>query len=141
VEETGNRPAPEREPLVLKSNAPLETFLAQHIFMSFMWAVAGYINAEALGPTDILGIERLLDQDFAKAFRVPRLQNNLLADIARGCEVAGLGSSEELLHIMISPLSQVGMLASGKMRDLVDRVIQKQEKLDAVLERLEKMDT
>ena len=122
----------------MKSNASLEIFLAQHFFIAFMWAITDYISTEALGPTDILGIERLLDHDMAKAWRSPRLQNNLLAEIARSIEGVGLGSMEDILLSIIPPLSQAGKLASDAMGNLVGRVLDKQNRLDSLIDQLDR---
>ncbi|KAF8544649.1 hypothetical protein BDD12DRAFT_482026 [Trichophaea hybrida] len=94
------------DPLIVVSNVSLESSLAQHIFSSFMWAIANDIPAEKLkkGETSIARGD-LFQMDDPDTLLSVKFENKVLTGIANTIQRTELGTLEDVYISIIPPLS------------------------------------
>jgi len=95
------------EPLVVKTEAPLESMITQHMFSAFMWAVTERISAERIDPQRSTTIVRTngFRIDDTESLKSLRLQNHALLEIASDIQRTGQGTLQEVYMCVIPPLS------------------------------------
>ncbi|KAI9642631.1 hypothetical protein NHQ30_009436 [Ciborinia camelliae] len=124
--------SPKFSPLyAMTADGPIEKFLAQHIFSTFMWAIAGSL------PT----VSRRSRYEFKTEVTFPdleahtpdwkslRLTNNKIKQMIKAVELNGLGSLEDSNLLIIPPLSYFDKLPNEDILDEVEKNIPKDELL------------
>lgn len=115
----GRVPKPLDGFLCLNSTAGTVEFLAQHIFLSFMWAVSKEIPKQKFGASEVDGhaAERFnfMDHDWDAV----KLVNKTIQDIARDIEATGLGTIEEIYLVLIPPLSIASKLPNEAIVEMI----------------------
>ncbi|EEU34422.1 uncharacterized protein NECHADRAFT_102067 [Fusarium vanettenii 77-13-4] len=128
-----NEPRPtevqERE-LGLISSGDLPTILAQHLFTSFMWAIAkdleknvlDQVSSEKQGNLDVRNKDAFDPGLFSKTWSRPTLQHRQLTNVVRQMESFGLGSRGDILLCMIPALSFQDLLPNRAILTLLPRI-------------------
>jgi ankyrin repeat protein len=113
------------------SKATVELSLAQHLFSSFMWAIAPHISSEKLSGKDKTSISRgdLFRTDDPDTLLSLRLENTVLNGIAKAVQQSGLGTLEEAYMCIIPPLSRSKILPIEGVVEFVRQRIRDHEVL------------
>lgn len=111
------------------SQTTLEDSLAQHIFSSFMWAIAEHIPGEVFNKRDENSIShgdlfRAADPDTLQSLK---LKNGTIAGMASAIQQTGLGGSQEVYMCIIPPLSSLRKLPCEAVIEFVRRQLREHE--------------
>lgn len=113
--------------LHLMSAAYLPTILVQHLFTSFMWAIAEKLDPNCLrhlhsGTTDNtvkLNPGTFTLDDFRKTWFSPKLSHQKLENFVRYAKAAGLGNKDEILLCMVPALGYKDVLPNENILNLI----------------------
>ncbi|KAK7432975.1 hypothetical protein QQZ08_000446 [Neonectria magnoliae] len=105
----------------------LSTIIAQHLFTSFMWAVAEELPKDCLRKSstsnqqdvDIDGGNKFNPHDFIQTWHWPTLRHRELTKVIRQMEAYGLGTTIDILLCMIPALSFKDLLPNQAMLKLI----------------------
>ena len=113
----------------LVAQTSLESSLAQHIFSSFVWAIAKHVPAKAFKKRNENSILRgdLFRVDDPGTLLSLRLQNNTIAGMASSIQQTGLGGLQEVYTCLIPPLSTFQKLPAEAMIEFVRRQMREHE--------------
>ncbi|RAL59452.1 hypothetical protein DID88_006825 [Monilinia fructigena] len=112
------------------THIPIEKFQAQHIFSTFMWAIADLVRIASSGDKlssqiDPPPEEEKLELDGPKPkWNILRLTHNTIKSMVKTVEATGLGSSEDAYLLIIPPLSYFYKLPNACVADLVRKKAQ-----------------
>jgi Ankyrin repeats (3 copies) len=117
-------------PATISTFLSLETTLAQHLFMSFLWAIANSIASDKLELNSRTSVKR------AETFKVDdpasilslRLENDVLVGLATTIRQTGLGSLEDAYACIIPPLSHFQKLPNQAVVAFVRQQMRDQER-------------
>ncbi|KXX75952.1 Ankyrin-1 [Madurella mycetomatis] len=120
----GQRGKPDE--LSLVSAAYLPIILAQHLFTSFMWAIADKLDPDCLRQRDGAASDAVkvnpgeftLDA-FNETWHFPKLSHPRLEGFVRHVEAAGLGSRNDILLCMVPALSFNDLLPNESILSLI----------------------
>jgi len=127
---TGNPNTTSLVPLTAVSNVSLESSLMQHIFSSFIWAIANDIPAKKFDKdkTSILrgDLFRMNDPETLLSLG---LENKVLTGMANAIQQTGLGSLQEVYMCIIPPLFCFQKLPMGAVVEFIRQQTRDQEVL------------
>ncbi|KAF4946652.1 hypothetical protein FGADI_11041 [Fusarium gaditjirri] len=112
--------------LAIASKASLPVILAQHLFTSFMWTIAGRLPKNILTKDQheiiVDGSQTFDSYSFGRTWLRAKLSHRKLSTIVRKMESFGLGSSIDILLCIIPALSSQRILPSQEILKFMPRV-------------------
>ncbi|KAK3358065.1 hypothetical protein B0T25DRAFT_477211 [Lasiosphaeria hispida] len=109
----------------------LEAALAQHIFMSFMWAIVKSVSAVKLEQNSTTSVTRPENfrVDEPETILTLRLENDVLGGLSSTISQSGLGTIEDAYACIIPPLSHLQKLPNKAVVTFVRQRLRDQERL------------
>ncbi|KAF7914824.1 hypothetical protein EAE99_010525 [Botrytis elliptica] len=112
-----------------------EKFLAQHIFSTFLWAIANFLPLSEGGNAHKTEVVLPGDDELRLYEKYPnwnslRLTNKKIKQMTKAVETSGLGTLEDANSLIIPPLSYFEKLPNESMVDVVRKIAKDNEQGD-----------
>ncbi|RYP60658.1 hypothetical protein DL769_008034 [Monosporascus sp. CRB-8-3] len=130
LDTSGNLNTAGTDPATVTTFLSLESALAQHVFMSFLWAIAESVSANKLEQDSTTSVKRAenFHVDDPKSVKTLRLENDVLAGLASTIGQTGLCSLEDAYACIIPPFSHFEKLPNQTVVAFVRNQMRDQER-------------